>query len=239
MSNHIQQLAFRQMIIAPRDLVANEIVEVTPGGPVGWTDSSAAEGEIVTVHLQGRVDGTNPSPAGESATYAGEAWPTVGASIYYNRVTGKIGLDATDQKLGHVMEVKPANDVQGCVFFNCCGRDATTLLMTLDFSKAETLPFGVIGDVVLDLGPVTLVSGSLRASGLTSNSGGDLATISLGDSAGTGAEVLAGTVITTLNGSSPNALNSNIAIAGNLIMRIAVENIDGGKLIIEGTLAAF
>jgi hypothetical protein len=238
MSGHIQQLAYRQQILAPRDVVANEIVELTPGGRVGWTDSAALQGEPVTIHLQGRVDGTNPSPAGPSATYAGEAWPTIGASIYYNRITGKVGLDATDQKLGHVMEPKPAGDVQGCLFFDCCGRDDGTLLLTLDFDKSETLPSGVVGDVVIDFGPVTLVGGSLRASGLTSNSGGDLATISLGDSAGTGVEVMAAIVVTTLN-AAPTAFNPDTAITENLIMRIAVENIDGGKLIIEGTLSAF
>lgn len=239
MSKHVQQLAFRQVITAPRDLTANELIEVTFGGPVGWTDSDALAGEPVTVHLQGRVDGTNPSPSGTSATYAGEAWPTIGKSLYYNRLAAKVGLEATDQKLGHVMDVKPANDVQGCVFFDCCGRDDGEVLITLDFAHAEVIAdgLGAIGDLIIDTGPLTIVSGEFRNSGLTSNSGSNLATVSVGDSGGTGVELMAATVVGALG--AVTALNANIDITGNLIIRIAIEALDGGKFILKAVRSQF
>lgn len=236
MSMYIQQEAFRQKVIAPRDVVANELLEVSPGGPVGFCDAPALQGEPVTVHLNGRVEGTSLSPSGVSQTFGGEVW-SLGDAMYYHRVQNLVGIGATDQPIGHAMADKATDDPNGCVFMSYCCKDAGSVLMTLDFSQVENQALTMPGDIVIATGPMTIVSGSLRNSSLGSNSGGDAATVALGDSAGTGVELLAATVVGVLPAVS--ALNTNIAITENLILRVGIEALDAGAIIIEAVRSPF
>lgn len=226
------QLPLRVQVDAPSDTTAGQLVEVKPGGQVGWANDEALAGEPVTLHIRVLQNGTKMAD-GTKQTYTGEAW-ALGDQIYYNRLTALVGKDCTDQRMGWAYEAKAANVDQACVFSDDGARDGKKVLITLDFAKAENaaLVAGALPlDLLIDLGPFTIVSGSVRGVGLTSNSGGDIATISIGDSAGTGVEVLAATVVTVLNATT--AVNTDIAITENLIMRFGVEAVDGGKLIFE------